>query len=66
MGAFITAGVLLFGTLCLSGVILFAAGMSDSTAAAREVESLAKAVFVGGLLVSVVIASSHWFPHIGW
>lgn len=64
MGAFIVAGVIFVGTILLSLLMLFAAGMSDSPSEAENVPVIS--TFVTGTIIAALIAASHWLPHIGW
>ncbi len=64
MGAFILAGIVFVGTLLVSGLMLFAAGMSDNPSAAADVP--VKSTFFIGMTCAGLIAATHWMPHIGW
>lgn len=64
MGAFIIAGIIFIGTALISIVMIFAAGMSDSPSASENVPI--KTTFFTGTIISILIAASHWLPHIGW
>lgn len=64
MGAFILAGIVAIATLVLSGIMLFAAGMSSSPNASDNVP-IASTFFVG-MILAALIAASHWMPSIGW
>lgn len=64
MGAFIIAGIVFVITVLISLVMLFGAGMSDSPSAAASVP--VKATFITGTVIALLIAASHWLPHIGW
>jgi len=66
MGAFIIAGIILVVTLIVSGIGVFGAGMSDSPSASADFMDTIKFVFFGGLSLSILVAASHWLPHIGW
>lgn len=64
MVAFILAGIVFVGTLAVSALIVFAAGMSDSPSALTNVPVLS--TFVTGTIISALIAASHWMPHLSW
>ena len=62
MAAFIVAGFIALGTLAFAALQIFAAGMSDVPGA-----SSGAGVTLGvGLTIAVLIAASHFMPHIGW
>lgn len=62
MAAFIIAGIVFVVTILISAFMLFAAGMSDNTSESVPVTS----TFVTGTIIAILIATSHWLPHIGW
>ena len=64
MVAFILAGIVFVGTLVLSALMLFAAGMSDNPTASANVPVLS--TFITGAIIAVLIAASHWLPHLAW
>jgi hypothetical protein len=64
--AFILAFLVLAVTLGICAIGLFGAGMSDSPSASEDAEGTIKFVFFVGVTLSVLIAASHWLPHIGW
>jgi uncharacterized membrane protein len=64
MIAFILAGLVFVGTLVLCALMLFAAGMSDSPGAAANVP--VTSTFITGTIIAVLIAISHWLPHLSW
>lgn len=64
MLAFIFAGIVFAGTLVVSVVMIFAAGMSDSPSAAENVPVLS--TFITGTIIAGLIAASHWLPHLSW
>lgn len=64
MGAFIVAGLIFAGTIGLSVLMMFAAGMSDSPSASKDVPVVS--TFVTGTSIAAVVAATHWLPHIGW
>lgn len=66
MGAFIIAALIFVGTLLLSALILFAAGMSDNPSASAGAGRSALGTLIGGTVLSAIILASHWMPHIGW
>ena len=61
MGAFILAGIVFVGTLALSGLMLFASMMSDSTDNNMPITE----TLIGGTIIAVLIAASHW-AHMTW
>ncbi len=62
MGAFILAGIVLIGAFLLALLVAFAQGM----ATAPQYDSSPLYIFWSGAALAVLIAASHWFPHIGW
>lgn len=64
MLAFIIAGVVFAGTILLSVLMLFAAGMSDSPSASADVPVVS--TFITGTIIAALIAASHWLPHVAW
>ena len=62
MGAFILAAVVAVGTVLFALLQLFAAGMSD----VPNANSGAGVTLVIGLPLAVLIAATHYMPHIGW
>jgi hypothetical protein len=64
MGAFIIAGVVFVLTLVACVIILWGASMKPAPSA--DDTAPAKATFIGGTALSLLIAASHWLPHIGW
>lgn len=63
--AFILAGLVFVVTIAISGLMLFASGMSDSPSASAEMGGQIMWVFIGGTAISALIAASHWI-NIGW
>lgn len=62
MGAFILAGIIVVITLLGTVVYIFGNAMSDTTGTnLNPFPGL-----IGGLVLAAVVASSHWWPHIGW
>ena len=64
MLAFILAGIIFVGTLVVSALMIFAAGMSDSPSASANVPVLS--TFITGTIIAALVAASHWLPHISW
>lgn len=64
MVAFILAGIVFAFTLVISAMMLLAAGMSDSPSASTNVPVVS--TFVTGTIITVLIAMSHWLPHLSW
>lgn len=64
MGAFILAGIVFVLTIIATVLILFGNMMSDNVADGNSGAFIG--VFVTGTVISVVIAATHWLPHIGW
>jgi heme/copper-type cytochrome/quinol oxidase subunit 4 len=64
--AFILAGIFAFATVVMAVLMIMAAGMSDNPSAADDAGRQAIAILTVGLIVAVLIAVSHWLPHIGW
>jgi hypothetical protein len=64
MVAFILAGIVFAGTLVVSALMVFAAGMSDSPSASANVPVLS--TFITGTVIAALIAASHWMPHLSW
>jgi hypothetical protein len=62
MGAFIVAGLIMVGTVLLS---LFV-GFAESMATAPRYDNSPLVVFAVGTALSVLVAATHWLPHIGW
>lgn len=62
--SFIFAGIVFVGTLLACVLQLFAAGMSD----APSVDGMPNVTgtLVTGTIIALLIAASHWLPHIGW
>lgn len=63
MLAFIIAGIVFAGTVALSLLMLFAAGMSDSPSAAAGVP--VTSTFIIGTVIAALIAATHWL-HMSW
>jgi hypothetical protein len=64
MLAFIFAGIVFVGTLVVCAIMLFAAGMSSAPSASGEVPVVS--TFITGTIIAVLIAASHWLPHLSW
>lgn len=62
MGAFIIAAFILTGALALAFLVAFAQGM----ATAPQYDNTPQAIAIGGAVIATLVASSHWWPHIGW
>ncbi len=60
--ALILAAIVFIATVALSAVIVFADGMSDSPGTSISPWP----TLIGGSLIAVGLAASHWLPHIGW
>lgn len=63
MGAFIFAGVVFAIALALAVLSELARGMAPAPSMVR---SSFAAILVPGAAISVLIALTHWLPHIGW
>ena len=63
MLAFIIAGIVFVGTLVICAFIFFADMMSD---APSEPGIPFLTPFIIGTIIAVLIAASHWLPHLGW
>lgn len=66
MGAFIIAGVILVISVGTFALALGGAAMSDSPSASDASVSFGFSALIGGAVLSGLVASSHWWPHIGW
>lgn len=64
MVAFIIAGFVFVGTVALSGLMLFAAGMSDAPSESADKSPLW--TFIIGTVLAALIAASHWLPALSW
>lgn len=62
MGAFILAFLVLVAGWALAFLVAFGEGM----ATAPHYTSTPLYVGLAGTAVAVVIAATHWLPHIGW
>lgn len=62
MGAFILAGLVFVGSLAAAFLVGFAEGM----ASAPVYTDTPLHILIGGSVLAVVIAATHWMPHIGW
>ena len=64
--AFIIAGIVFLISLGIFLFIYIASMMSDSPSASADASSTATSVLIGGTIVAVLIASTHYLPHFGW
>lgn len=62
--SFIFAGIVFVGTCVACFIMVLAASMSDSPEAAANVP--VRSTAVTGTIIALLIAASHWLPHIGW
>ena len=62
MGAFILAALIFIGATALA----FVWGFGEGMATAPVYDSTPRNIFIGGIVLALLIASSHWFPPIGW
>jgi uncharacterized membrane protein len=60
MGAFILAAIIFVGICLLWLLIAFADGDSQTH------NPILPFVSYGGFTLAALVASSHWWPHIGW
>lgn len=60
--AFVLAVLVFIGTLAIAALMLFATYMSTTGQAGAS----PMPVLIGGTLLALAIAASHWLPHIGW
>lgn len=62
MGAFILAGIIVVITIIATVVYIFGTAMSDVTGQGSNPFP----ILIGGLVLAVLVAATHWLPHIGW
>jgi len=62
MGAFIIAVIILVLTILGTILYIFGNAMSDTTGNNLNPFPM----FIGGCVLAAIVASSHWWPHIGW
>jgi hypothetical protein len=60
--ALVLAAIIFVITLVLAAIVLAGDGMSDSPTTSVSPWP----VLVGGSLIALAIAASHWMPHVGW
>ena len=63
MGAFVLAGLIAGGAFLLAVLAELARGMA--TAPSMQ-PSYFLSILIPGLVISALVAASHWLPHIGW
>jgi len=66
MAAFILAGIVAVATIVIVVMMFMAASMSDNSSMADDVGHNAIYLLFIGIALAVMIAASHWLPHIGW
>lgn len=59
MGTFVLAAFVAVASVCLA----FFWGFFESMAPAPKYDNIPNIIFFGGLVLAVVIASSHWWLH---
>jgi hypothetical protein len=62
MGAFILAGLFFVGSVLLA----FFVALAQSMAAAPQYDNSPWVILGIGTALSILVAASHWIPHIGW
>jgi hypothetical protein len=62
--AFVFAILVFVVTVIVAAFTLFAYGMSDNPADNKNPFPIW--IFLGGSALAILIALSHWGPHIGW
>jgi len=62
MGDFILAALIAAGSVGLA----FFWGFAESMASAPRYDDTPRNILIGGLVLAAIIASSHWWPNIGW
>lgn len=63
MGAFIFAGIIVVLTVTIAIISELGRGMA---AAPSTIQSQFWPIMFTGLPIAVLIAATHWMPHIGW
>lgn len=60
--AFIVAGLIFAGSLAIGAIGLLADSMSDAPGKTSGVGGYV----IGGIIISILVAGTHWLPHINW
>jgi hypothetical protein len=62
MAAFIIAAIIEVVTILATVVYIFGTAMSDTTGTNANPFP----ILIGGTVIAVLVAASHWLPRIGW
>lgn len=62
MWAFIIAVIVFVGSIFVAFVVAYAQDMAD----APVYDNTPLTFLICGTVLAVLIAASHWFPHLGW